>query len=78
VVSSQRFAFVVKVWNESVETLRGSVIVLRGSVQLVGTEKVRYFSSFDQLSHILQDLTDLDDPSDLLRDESAGGTNSLP
>jgi hypothetical protein len=77
VVSSQRFAFVVKVWNENIETTPDSVVIWRGSVQRVGAEQVRYFSRFDQLTHILQDLTGLNDPAEPSRDESAGETNSL-
>jgi hypothetical protein len=31
--------------------------VVRGSVQLIGSEQVRYFASFDQVSEILCEIT---------------------
>ena len=68
-MSSQRFVFVLKIWQESAGPGAGGRYTLRGSLQPVGSEQVYYLSSFDQLLDLLRQLTKLErgsqDESDL-------------
>jgi hypothetical protein len=58
---SDRFAFIVRVWIEENSTIRDAApSQLRGSVQTANTDTVRYFTSFDDLPHLLRELSNLD------------------
>jgi hypothetical protein len=58
---SDRFAFIVRVWLEENDTVPDSPSPqLRGSVQTVNADDVRYFTSFDDLPHLLRELANLD------------------
>jgi len=50
----QRWAFVLYLWVESGPGAGGRA-ALRGSLQLVGTETVRYFTSVEQVADLLVD-----------------------
>ena len=56
-MADQRFSFVLRLWFESGATLRGSL-------QMVDADQVRYFSSLDQMVAILQTAiqTEINDP----------------
>lgn len=59
---SDRFAFIVRVWLEESSSPSGAdpVSQLRGSVQTANADKVRYFTSFEDLPHLLRELSNLD------------------
>jgi hypothetical protein len=56
---SDRFAFIVRIWVEESSSTPDSPH-LRGSVQTANAEIVRYFTSFDDLPHLLRELSNLD------------------
>ncbi|MFO7536528.1 MAG: hypothetical protein R6X32_00535 [Chloroflexota bacterium] len=56
---SDRFAFIVRVWLEKNSSTSDSP-QLRGSVQTASADTVRYFTSFDDLPHLLRELSNLD------------------
>jgi hypothetical protein len=56
---SERFAFIVRVWLEKSSSPPDSPH-LRGSVQTANADKVHYFTSFDDLPHLLRELSNLD------------------
>ena len=60
-MSSDRFAFIVRVWlEESSSRPDATPSQLRGSVQTANADAVRYFTSFDDLPHLLRELSNLD------------------
>jgi hypothetical protein len=56
---SDRFAFIVRIWLEKSSSNPDSPH-LRGSVQTANADTVRYFTSFDDLPHLLRELSNLD------------------
>jgi hypothetical protein len=60
-MASDRFAFIVRVWLEKNSSTPDSPRPqLRGSVQTANADTVRYFTSFDDLPHLLRELSNLD------------------
>ena len=53
----RRFAFVLKLWTETTESTSGPWSTLRGSVQAVDSDQVRYFHALDRIPEILQEIT---------------------
>lgn len=51
----QRFAFVLRIWIEQDTCDAGERPMLRGSVQQVDGDRMRYFNSFDQVVEILRE-----------------------
>lgn len=52
-----RYSFIVRLWFELEPNLEGYAPALRGSVQLIGTEQMLYFHSFDKLMELLERAT---------------------
>ena len=60
-MSSARFAFIVRVWiEENRSNSDAAPSQLRGSVQTANANTVRYFTTFDDLPHLLRELSNLD------------------
>lgn len=53
-MSQRRYAFIVRLWQEGASAVGSS---LRGSLQAVDSEKVHYFSSLDEISALLRQIT---------------------
>jgi hypothetical protein len=56
-VPEQRFAFILRIWLEQAGSASDARPVLRGSLQRAGADEVRYFSSFDRVPELLQEIT---------------------
>jgi hypothetical protein len=56
-VPGRRFAFVLKLWTETSEGTSSPRYTLRGSVQAVDSDQVRYFQALDKIPEILQEIT---------------------
>ncbi len=57
VVTKLRFAFVLRVWTETATTGHPNQPALRGSLESVESKQIHYFSSFNQIGEILQQVT---------------------
>ena len=59
-MSQKRHAFVIRLWNEAREqpTKQQPVVVLRGSLQAGGSDKIYYFDSFDKIPDLLKQITE--------------------
>ena len=59
-MSSRRFAFILRVWNEAPAHGQEGPPEVRGSLRLANSEEVVYFRSVDELPHILRRMTGWD------------------
>jgi hypothetical protein len=57
---SDRYAFIVRLWLEDSQTTQESPR-LRGSIQAATGDTIHYFTSFDDLPHLLRELSNLDE-----------------
>jgi hypothetical protein len=56
---SDRYAFIVRLWLEDNQTSQESPR-LRGSIQPANADRIYYFTSLDDLPHLLRELSNLD------------------
>lgn len=56
-MATKRFAFILRLWAETAAPEDGAEAHLRGSLEVVGTGHIYYFSSFDQIPHLLRQAT---------------------
>lgn len=68
----QRFSFVLRLWTETVRSGLNSRPMPRGSLQLVDSDQVRYFSSLDKIPEILREITGWSDVPDSLQAKEEG------
>lgn len=56
-MTRQRFAFILRLWQEA--PTRGTDLhpQLRGSLQAIDSEELHYFASFDKIPKILRKIT---------------------
>jgi hypothetical protein len=65
-VTPKRFTFVLRLWTETDLKIQP---ILRGSLEVVESHRVHYFSSLDQIPDILQKVTGWQGRPDPGRDE---------
>lgn len=55
----KRYAFVIRLWNEAREqpAKQQAPVVLRGSIQVAGSDEIYYFDSFDKIPELLKQVT---------------------
>lgn len=55
----KRYAFVIRLWNEAREqsAKQPAPVLLRGSIQVAGSDEVYYFDSFDKIPELLRQVT---------------------
>jgi hypothetical protein len=56
-VSPDRFAFVLRLWNEAASGRAKEQLAMRGSLQLSSSDEIVYFNSLGQLPGLLQEIT---------------------
>ena len=61
-VSTQRFAFILRLWNEAQDGQPNSKPNMRGSLQIANAEHTIYFSALNQIPSILEELADWSGP----------------
>ncbi len=56
-MNRKRQSFILRIWFEDEPNLAGYAPALRGSIQPIGAESIRYFSSYARLLEALERLT---------------------
>ncbi len=72
----QRQVFLVRIWFEDEPNLAGYAPALRGSIQPIGAETIRYFSSYARLLEALEGLTGWQDGQGLQETETSEGEST--
>lgn len=65
-MASDRYAFIIRLWNEAAPSRQPGQVILRGFVQAIHSDEKHYFQSFEEVPRLLQEITgwEIKDPDD--------------